>query len=401
MSIKSGEQVLPTEGFEDFADDTAEEEQEYDDQVNAPQELNNDDTIALDSDEDEDEDEDGSNEDTTDEDESTNEAEAEDENTDDEANEDADDEASENAEDTTEDEESDSEAGDTTADEDTTVEPETDPRAEDEPEYTKKEKFERYSRSVQKRINKEVKQREQLRVENDELRQRLDSIEGKMTKEAEDSEAAVLANRLRNATSIKQKLLEDGEYEQVAQVDNDIIQMKIQQGKLEERVQQQSYQEPVQPEQDSESQGEVPEVPSLQTEWIKGNERWGKDKPYTDYVNSTYDALLEEGYDPETESMYEELSKRTGTKVTTAKAPVTPKAKAKVEPTPPKAKVEPTPAKPRPQSAPPPNTGQAQVKPNKKGLTEADKINMTNWGLDPKDVEARKEWLANKRKQKA
>lgn len=375
MAIESGQQVLPTEGFQDFADETKAEEDEYEDQINDEQPLNDEDTVSLeDVNEDEDEDEDDEDKDTSDKSKSD-EADA--------------------TQDTTDDAETD-EAEETDETKVDKTKSESDEEALETPkEVSKREKFERYSRSVQRRINKEVKQREALKTENDTLRQRLDGIEAKMTKESDDSEVSMLANRIRNATSIKQQLMEDAEYDQVAQVDNDLMQMRIQQAKLEERTQQQQYQDQDQGQgqdqgqdqgqgQGQEQQQQV-DVPNIQKEWITNNERFGKDQAYTGYVNSTYDQMLEEGYDPEDSYMYAELDRRTGR--TPSQAPAQSKNQVKAPVT-----------KPRPKAAPPPNVVQAQRKAKSKGITEADKANMRNWGLDPGDKEVRKEWLANKRK---
>ena len=57
----------------------------------------------------------------------------------------------------------------------------------------------------------------------------------------------------------------------------------------------------------------------------KNDTRFGKDGGYTQYVNDTYDSMIEEGYDPESESVYAELDSRVGNKREA------PKAEAKAE----------------------------------------------------------------------
>jgi myosin heavy subunit len=360
MPNPNDEQVLPTDGFDGFtdeADERADELQEFPDgdAAIAPSEdkmFEEDDIIEV---------EDGEN--------------------------------SEDKE--VEDKEAETQSEETT---DIQAEPEQEPVIKKE---TKKEKFEKYSRSVQRRINKEVKQREQLRAENEQLKARFDALENKLNVTAQEenntAELATLDNRIRNATSIKQQLLEDAEYEQVAQVDNDIMQMKIQQSKIQDAVEYKKQQEQMSPAQYQQAQqaqqqqaqyqqaqyqqaqqtqqAQAPEVPEIQANWIKGNARYGSDQYYTKYVNDVYDQMREEGYDPETQAMYTELNRRTGTK------PIRPASQA---------------PKLRPQSAPTPMTNQAQAKGPAKGLTEADKTNMRNWGMDPNDVETRKEWLRNR-----
>lgn len=370
MGIENGQQVLPTEGF-DFADDTDDEIKAYEDQINDEQEINDKNTATLEVD-----DVDDAGDVDSEGDSEVNEEDQPSDDSDSVAETGSDGDKSENADSDTADSDDTERKGEEAAE-----------SKREETEVSKKEKFERYSRSVQRRINKGTKQREALRSENEALRSRLDKIENKITTDGQESEANVLANRIRNATTIKQQLLEEGEYEQLAQVDDDIIKMRIHQAKLDERSQQQQYEgnaqldQPAQPVQPQQSQVEVP---SLQTEWINGNTRFGQDKSYTDYVNSTYDTLVDEGYDPENASMYEELNKRTGTaplKVAAQRATAKPKPAARV----------------RPQSAPTPNVNQSQKSSRPKGLTEADKINMRNWGLDPSNVDARKEWISNKK----
>lgn len=374
MSIESGQQVLPTDGFDDFADETQEETAAFANQINEDQEINDDNvaTLELDDSEGPDDVDTGTEGDDS---EAAEKAETE---TAEDVDEDAD-EADANESEAAEAAEAAEDKQDVAKPEDT---------------YTKKEKFEKYSRSVQRRISKEIKQREILRTENEALKNRLDSIENKLQKETQDSEANVLANRIRNATSIKQQLMEDAEYDQVAQVDNDIMQMKIMQAKMEERAQQGQYTDPNTAESDKAEAPQEPapnkepiDVPEAQTQWIKNNDQFGKNKPFTAYVNATYDMLLEEGYDPEDESMYKELDVRTNNIPVAAKPTPTPKPK-------------PT-SKPRPQSAPTPNVGQAQrTAASKNTITEADKINMKNWGLDSTDKAVRQEWLKNKQGKK-
>jgi len=358
MSVEEGQQVLPTDGFDDSSDfeeaTTAELDQASEDRQEDEQLVPDDDYLDPGDDEINEEN------DSTDEEENEETAVASDE----------------------------AQEGEETEDDTDN----TDDKQEPEQELTKKEEFERYSRSVQRRINKEVKQREDLRRENEELKKRFDELENRLSRQDSDSEAVVLDNRIRNATSMKQQLMEDGEYEKVAQVDNDIMQMKIHQAKLEERAQNEQYQDqnPQQYEENqyAEQQAQQEEyVPDIQKQWINNNDRFGRDEAYTQYVNTTYDAMIEEGYDPESQSMYVELNRRTGTKPLRSTNNMQRNTQAQ----------RPAP-RTRPKAAPAPNTGQAQASAKPTGLTEADKHNMRNWGMDPNDPSTRKEWLANKRK---
>lgn len=247
-----------------------------------------------------------------------------------------------------------------------------------------KDKFnpEEYSRNVQKRINREVRKRGDLQRQNDELQRRLNILEGRMHQSDSTNQIGVLDNRIRNATSMKNKFLEDGEYAKASQVDNDIMDMKIARRDLA-RVQRQNQRDMEDPnygvedfQQGTDNQSDV-EIPQIQRDWITGNNRYQNDQSYAAYVDSTYDALLEEGYDPEHKSLYQELDRRIGR--TNDQKPAENRQKKRDE------------------AAPPPNDGkQAPANNKKSSLTKDDIAHMRNWGLDPSDPKVRKEWLRNK-----
>jgi hypothetical protein len=234
-----------------------------------------------------------------------------------------------------------------------------------------------YSRKVQRRINKEVKQREQLRAENAALQQRFNELEARLQTNQTASNKDIVENRLRNATAMKQQMLDEGENERVVQIDNDIMDMKIYlrdleaQAKTQPNVSPQGYP----PQQQQHQQQEV-YIPTPQKDWMDKNTRFNKDAGYTAYVNEEYDKLVDEGYDPEDASLYEELDSRIGRK--TENKPL---------------------GKKRPTPAPSPNTAAptSGVRSKKGKLTAEDKRNMMNWDLDPNNAEVRKEWLRNKR----
>ncbi|RKZ78264.1 MAG: hypothetical protein DRQ35_06280, partial [Gammaproteobacteria bacterium] len=392
MAIEDGNQVLPTGAFEGFTDD--------DDNSEALSSLSNDDDDDGDTSADviTDTIEKGL-EDTTDAAEDTAENTAE--NTAEDTADDNVDTADDNV-DTADTEDDTEDTAEDTADD--TAEEDFIPNVEEEGEaplapgetpkiLTKKEKFDRYSRSVQRRINKGTKQREELREENRVLHERIANIETSMQQTQVNNEAAVLDNRLRNATAIKQQLLEEGEYARAAEVDNDIIEMRISKNNINAQQEQRAQQAPngypagQQPAQQGYAPNGAPStvpqdnVPSAQTQWIQNNQRFGREPGYTSYVNENYDAMIAQGYNSEDPNMYVELDRRIG------RAPAQ-AAPAQVAP----AQVAPT-VKPRAQAAPAPNTGQqAQTHAKAKGLTEADKLNMAGWGLDPKNVAHRKEF---------
>jgi len=254
----------------------------------------------------------------------------------------------------------------------------TDQQGEEQPE-AKSDDREEYSKNVQKRINREVRKRGDLERKNEELQRRLDAIEGKMEVNDTSNQAAILSNRIRNATAIKNKYLEDGEYAKASQVDSDIMDMKIMQRDLAKRKQQaedfvanpDDYRDPTQ----EQSQ---PEIPQIQKDWITGNRRFQTDPGYQAYVNETYDTLLDEGYDPEHKSLYQELDRRIG--------------RVQAKPDTSQGQV-----KKRPEAAPPPNAGkQTTEKKNSNKLTGQDISQMKQWGLDPSDPKVRKEWLRNR-----
>lgn len=279
------------------------------------------------------------------------------------------------------------------------------------------EYMEKYSKSVQRRINKEVRQREELKSENAAMRERLERLEQSFQQQESDkqhdkeqSDYDVLTNRIRNATSMKQQLLEEGDYTELAKVDDDIVQMRIYQSKLEDKINQrkqeeknaqtqqyqqapqyqqnQQYQQPQQytDQYAQQQQQQAPvEIPDVQRTWITNNDRYGKDKAYSQYVDTMYDQLMEEGFDPEDESTYEELNSRTGSQVQFRAANQ-------------QQQQQPQQQQQRRQAAPAPNSSRAQPQTSKRSgrLTEADKINMRNWGLDVNNESVRKEWLRNK-----
>ncbi len=381
MAIENGEQVIPTEGFEGFTDEaddvapiSAIEDQDDSDELDDTGATIIEDTIneGLETEDDEETDAKAEGEETK------AKAKAEGEETEVKAEGDEDDDFIPEV-----------------------LDPDEEP--EEGKKLSKKEKFERYSKSVQRRINKEVRQREQLREENLALQQRIANIEQNLQKNQVQSEAQVLENRLRNATAIKQQLLEEGEYAQAAEVDNDIIEMRIRKNQIDEynaslqQGQVAPTQQPVIPAQQSVTPIQqapvapvtpaVPtEVPTVQTKWIENNPRFGREAGYTAFVNEQYDRMIEEGYNPEDPNMYRELDRRIGrTPVTKPSQQTTQTSTA-------------APAKPRTQAAPPPNAGrQATAGAKSSGLTEADKANMRAWGLNPNDVNQRKEWLRNRR----
>jgi hypothetical protein len=209
------------------------------------------------------------------------------------------------------------------------------------------------------------------------------------------SELNTLTNRIKNASAIKAQLLEDGDYAQLAKVDDDIMQMRIHQARLEERDQnikyaaeqqrngnqqgQQEYDPNTQYENQDPNQKAQEYIPEVQKQWINSNKRYAQDSNYAQYVDNVYDDLLDEGYDPESGNLYQELNKRTGTR--------------------PQQIRQPNQQASRPQAAPAPNVAQAQARStgNAKGITESDKVKMRNWGMNPNDPNTRKEWLRNKR----
>jgi len=266
-------------------------------------------------------------------------------------------------------------AADTREDEDETSALDADTEVEDEQDAPrakkpKRKRFnsEEYSRSVQKRINREVRKREELRAENNALQERMAALESSKVVEESNQERNLMASRINNAQAIHTQLMEDGEYQQAGKVNNDITDMKIYKRDLDAQA---AYQEQMDSRpQEPQNSGQV-EIPDVQMAWMEGNERFNAEKGYTAYVNEEYDRLVDDGYDPEDKALYDELDKRLGRN-----------QKAK---------------KSRRQAAPPPNTGTAPAGSSKSSrLTKSDLSRMEDWGLDSKDPTARKEWLSNK-----
>lgn len=229
------------------------------------------------------------------------------------------------------------------------VEPETVQQNEDD----SKPEEDDYSRRVTKRINKLVAERNREREQNEELRTKLREIEEanqKVERESEASKIEVLRKE-------KITLLEEGEYEEAAKIDEQLIDLKLQGSKTPVPVKEESSQV---------------EIPRSQLDWLNQN-KWFEQDVNSDrstHANKVYlDMVNIEGYDPDDSDTYAELDKR-----------LMPKQERKPPP-PPTAQ---------------PDRGSSSGEAEGTGLTDGDRRRMREYGLNPNDARHRKAWLENK-----
>jgi len=239
-------------------------------------------------------------------------------------------------------------------------EPNEEPGKEEppKPEFDKEE----YGKKVQKRIDKltyEVKSRD---TELEQLRKRLDDFERQRQEADRDNEQNQLTSKIVELRRQKVNALEMGEYETAADIDDQIIELKVSQRKEPKQEPRQSVQQ-----QPAEEQQQVM-IPEAQQEWLDSNDWFFNPRKaqQKEKANAIYLKLVDEGYDPEHPDTYVELDKRMNTKRQQAPSP------AGVD------------------------RGAAATGNGKVVFTAADKQKMMAWGLDPNNPEQRKEYLKNK-----
>jgi len=249
-------------------------------------------------------------------------------------------------------------------------EPEKDEAAEGDvepkPKRKRRKRFnpKEHTRTFQKRINREVRKREELKAENRALHERMSKLEQGQVEDKNAQEQQLTVTRISNAQAMHTQLMEDGEYKQASKVNSDITDMKLYQRDLEHEAELEKDVE--------ETKAAQPEIPEVQMDWMRENKRFNRDVGYTAYVNEEFDKLLEDGYDPEDQELYDQLDTVIG------------RSKPKAKPA-------------RRPAAPPPNSGTAPAGASKVSrLTKDDLSRMEEWGLNPDNKEERKEWLANK-----
>lgn len=239
---------------------------------------------------------------------------------------------------------------------------EDEPKDEPEAKPVKKDKTdddEDYSRKVQKRIDKLVAERNIERQRAQELQERLERIENRFAEADNAYEQRTISDRIAALRRQKVEAMEIGEFDRVADIDDEIMELRTM-----PRPAQQQRQQPV--------QQQAPELPEAQQAWLAEND-WFYNPAKAQLKEKASQAYLklvqEEGFDPNEPETYAELDKRLNVK--------------------------------RTQAAPPPagvnrggatNSGNTGAK-----FTAEDARFMRDWGLDPNDATARAEFLKQKR----
>jgi len=258
------------------------------------------------------------------------------------------------------------------------VEPET-------PKETPKEEDddkESYSRRVQKRLDKLVYERnverearakdaEELaafRTEQAELKAQIEELRQYRKKEAEDQSIQELESKRKALLQRKKEALEINEYDEVVEIDDELMELKIQsrQQKPEPVVQKQTP-PPTPPATPEQEPAPVANTPQAQQNW-ETNNAWIFDvnqKPRLEKANKIFRELLDDGYDLDDPDTYVQLDK-----------------KLKRETPPP---------------AGAPDRGQVVGSNSKTAFTAEDKKRMAAWGLDPNDPRQRQEWIKNRK----
>lgn len=237
-----------------------------------------------------------------------------------------------------------------------------------------------YSKRVQKRINKltHEKKLEQERTAAAvaaamELEQRLALVEQRLQQETAERHLGGLSSRLAELKHYKVNLLESGDFQHVAEIDDEILKLNIQQREaLAPRRREAPA--PQQPPTSRQPQASPPPLPNAQTRWLEDNDWFHNPikSKQQELANAAYLALVqEEGYDPNDPETYQELDVRL------------------------KASAHPSRRKPPPTHAP--DRGSAFAGGSVK-FTQSDAGKMRLWGLDPNNAEARKVYLTEKAK---
>ena len=240
------------------------------------------------------------------------------------------------------------------------LELEEDTAKEEEP---KEEEKEEYGSKVQKRINKEVSKRKLLEDENRSLNDRLSNLENQVNHSSQTNADADLDARATALKAKRQEMYDVGDID--PKVEDDWQDVRHEQRQSAERK---AYNEQQQAQQPAQQQRQIPKA---QQDWMQENSDWyGVDKERTDNANSTFQAILDDGYSEAHEGAYKEFDKR-----------LTP-TESKREQAPP--------------TAAPSGNGGAPT--NKGKLTQDDFVMMREMGMDPHNIEHRKQLISNKRR---
>jgi len=262
------------------------------------------------------------------------------------------------------------------------VEPEATKELPKEPKKEDDDDKESYSRRVQKRLDKLVYERNverearakdaeklaALNAEQEELKAQIEELRQHRKKEIEDQSTQELESKRKALLQRKKEALEIGEYDEIVEIDDELMELKIQsrQPKSVPVVQKQTPQ-PATPEPTQPEPAPVANTPQAQQNW-ETNNAWIFDvnqKSRLEKANKIFRELLDDGYDLDDPDTYVQLDR-----------------KLKRETPPP---------------AGAPDRGQVVGSNSKTAFTAEDKKRMAAWGLDPNDPRQRQEWIKNRK----
>jgi len=187
------------------------------------------------------------------------------------------------------------------------------------------DELDQYSENVQKRIKKLTAARrkaeeeaaaavqyiQQMQNENDNIKQRLKTIDKGYVSEYEGR----ITSQEAQAKRAYQEAMEAGDYEKSADAQTALAQIAIEKERLrlQKARSQQNEQQlsvPPQPQQQVQQQPQQERDPKLDT-WLSKNEWFGKDNVMTGAARALHETLVaEEGFDPRTDDYYAEIDKR-------------------------------------------------------------------------------------------
>jgi len=241
---------------------------------------------------------------------------------------------------------------------------------------------ESYSRRVQKRIDKLAYERNverelrlkdsaelaALKAQTEEFRQEIEELKQFRQKEAEQQTNLELEQKRQELIKRKKEALEIGDYDEVALVDDDLMDIKLQLRQKPEPVKQ-TQPEPVKPapKEPEPVQEPVVNIPKALQDW-EANNPWVYDPKQAarlEKTNKIYQALLEDGYEADDPDTFIQLDKRLKRE--------TPPAVSGVD------------------------RGEVVGTTAQTGFSAQDKTLMREFGLDPDNPVHRKEWIKNRK----
>jgi hypothetical protein len=236
----------------------------------------------------------------------------------------------------------------------------------EEPPPPEEDEQEAYSKRVQKRIDKLVykekvanQRAEELERKLAEQAERIKALAEAQQAQAEERQNRQHENELQDLRQRRRDALEIGDHDEVNAIDEKLLDIKVKSKTEPKREPNATQNTPAR-----ESQP-TPPVNAAMNQWLQANAwiRDPKQEAKLDKADAIYKDLVAKGYDPEEPELYEEIDKRMK------------------------------------RETPPPGNGpdRGQITgSDKSAFTAQDKRDMENWGLDPNDPKARKEWIKQK-----